>query len=371
VSPFTFGDWLGRAASSNNAVERTRLRQLHPSLGKILRSRCPLHLRRSVSRLPRRCAPSLPRPAIFNIMIHFCCVLAILAIEGAAVPPVGVDTTSLFWSPPTPVEGSVIEFTLAPGIDLHEYAGDLTIVGEIANESLHFEFDGSGTYKALAPIPVGSPDTLSVELRVEGARNSESIVAKVPVARVRTGVLQLSVDPRFISPPESELPRIRAERDMVIAVSRRSHQTPRLWSESFLRPRSTRITANFGQRREFNGELRSLHMGVDLAGAVGTPVIASNRGVVVIVHDFYYAGTAIHLDHGFGLTTAYMHLSEVAVAVGDTVARGEVVGKVGSSGRVTGPHLHWHAKYGLLTVNPLTLLDVQQPQTAESGGRTR
>jgi len=108
-------------------------------------------------------------------------------------------------------------------------------------------------------------------------------------------------------------------------------------------------------------------MGVDLAGATGAPVIASNRGVVVIVHNFYYAGNAIHIDHGNGLTTAYMHLSETLVAVGDTVERGEVIGKVGSTGRVTGPHLHWHTKYGLLTVNPLTLLNIDP--IAAAGGR--
>jgi murein DD-endopeptidase MepM/ murein hydrolase activator NlpD len=186
---------------------------------------------------------------------------------------------------------------------------------------------------------------------------------------VRSGVLELNVDPRFITPPDSELPRIQSERDLVVAVSSRSHNTPRLWHGSFLRPRSTRITANFGQRRQFNGEFRSLHMGVDLDGAIGTPVIASNRGVVVIVHDFYYAGNAIHIDHGTGLTTAYMHLSEMSVAVGDTVARGEVIGKVGATGRVTGPHLHWHAKYGLLTVNPLSLLDVDPVAAPLNGGR--
>jgi murein DD-endopeptidase MepM/ murein hydrolase activator NlpD len=109
-------------------------------------------------------------------------------------------------------------------------------------------------------------------------------------------------------------------------------------------------------------------MGVDLAGATGAPVISSNRGVVVIVHDFYYAGNAIHVDHGKGLTTAYMHLSETNVAVGDTVARGEVIGRVGSTGRVTGPHLHWHAKYGLVTVNPLTLLEVPAAVTEPDGG---
>ena len=250
------------------------------------------------------------------------------------------------------MEGAVIQLIVAS-------EGSVAVHGEVADQPLHFEADDHGCYRALAPVPVNTPDTLVVPLRLESTSGElNRISARIPVDRIRSGVLQLSVDPRFITPPDSELPRIQAERDLVVRVSRQSHDTPRQWNAPFLRPRTTRITANFGQRREFNGEFRSLHMGVDLAGATGTPVIAANDGVVVIVHDFYYAGNAIHLDHGNGLTTAYMHLSEIHVAVGDTVTRGEVIGRVGATGRVTGPHLHWHAKYGLVTVNPLTLLDI-------------
>lgn len=278
------------------------------------------------------------------------------------------DTTGVRWLPEFPAEGSVIQFIVEPAANPADPHRSISIHGEIANQPLHFEPDGSGCYRALAPVPVGTPDTLIVGFRIEArGRAVEHVSARVPVDRVRAPVLRLSVDPRFVTPPDSELPRIQLERDMVAAVSRRSHDTPRLWTGPFLRPRSTRITADFGQRREFNGETRSLHMGVDLAGATGAPVIASNRGVVVIVHDFYYAGNAIHIDHGNGLTTAYMHLSEATVAVGDTVESGQIIGNVGASGRVTGPHLHWHAKYGLVTVNPLTLLEVDAATAATDG----
>ncbi len=295
--------------------------------------------------------------------------LLLLAQSTATNIQCTADTTSVTWSPDVPLEGSVIQFIVAPAAATTSANGRMSIRGEIADQPLHFESDESGCYRALAPVPVGTPDTLVVALRIEDAADGvKSFTARIPVGRIRTGVLQLNVDPRFISPPDSELPRIQVERELVGTVSRRSHDTPRLWSGSFLRPRATRITANFGQRREFNGEFRSLHMGVDIAGGTGAPVIASNRGVVVIVHNFYYAGNAIHIDHGNGLTTAYMHLSETNVAVGDTVARGEVIGKVGATGRVTGPHLHWHAKYGLVTVNPLTLLEVELAPAVQDGG---
>ena len=97
-------------------------------------------------------------------------------------------------------------------------------------------------------------------------------------------------------------------------------------------------------------------MGTDYAGAVGAPVRAANRGVVRLVESFHLGGNVIYLDHGAGLVTAYLHLSEQLVAVGDTVERGATIGRVGATGRVTGPHLHWITRYGGVTVDPASLL---------------
>jgi murein DD-endopeptidase MepM/ murein hydrolase activator NlpD len=149
-------------------------------------------------------------------------------------------------------------------------------------------------------------------------------------------------------------------------VARAAHDTPRQWSEPFLRPRDTRITSGFGHGREFNGEVQSRHMGVDLAGAVGTPVRASNRGIVALVGDFFAAGNAVYLDHGSGLVTAYYHLSAADVEEGQVVERGEVIGRVGATGRVTGPHLHWVARYGTVTFNPLGLLELEPPPSPDA-----
>jgi murein DD-endopeptidase MepM/ murein hydrolase activator NlpD len=96
-------------------------------------------------------------------------------------------------------------------------------------------------------------------------------------------------------------------------------------------------------------------MGVDFAGKVGAPVRAAGRAVVALVARFYLAGNAVYLDHGGGLVTGYFHLSRVVVAAGDTVAVGQVIGAVGQTGRATGPHLHWIARYGGITVNPASL----------------
>ena len=103
----------------------------------------------------------------------------------------------------------------------------------------------------------------------------------------------------------------------------------------------------YGTGREFNGAVTSRHLGTDFAGAVGAPVRARRpRAWWRWWRDFYLAGHAVYLDHGGGLVTGYFHLSRVDVAAGDTVAAGQIIGAVGRSGRATGPHLHWIARYG-------------------------
>lgn len=98
-------------------------------------------------------------------------------------------------------------------------------------------------------------------------------------------------------------------------------------------------------------------MGTDFAGAVGAPVTAPARGIVALSDTFYLGGNVLYLDHGDGLVTAYLHLSEQLVSAGDTVETGDVIARVGATGRVTGPHLHWIVRYGEITVDGLSLLE--------------
>jgi murein DD-endopeptidase MepM/ murein hydrolase activator NlpD len=145
-------------------------------------------------------------------------------------------------------------------------------------------------------------------------------------------------------------------------MSRRAHDTRRLWNSAFVRPRPSRITSVYGNGREFNGTVTSQHLGTDFAGKVGAPVRAAGRAVVALVANFYLAGRAVYLDHGGGLMTGYFHLSRAVVARGDTVAAGQLIGAVGRSGRATGPHLHWIARYGAITVDPMSLFRLGRPK---------
>lgn len=220
--------------------------------------------------------------------------------------------------------------------------------GTLAGEPLHFRVV-KDTAVAIGAIPIDS--TSGIALRVRCA-NGDSSITRISTRAGSYRLEKLSVAPKFSAPPDSALARRqRIEAERAATVSREAHETPRMWSKPFVVPRTSRITSPFGGGRTFNNEVTSRHMGTDYAGATGAPVRASNRGIVRIVDAFYLGGNVVYIDHGEGLMTAYLHLSKQLVAVGDTVNQGDVIGHVGATGRVTGPHLHFIVRFGQVTVD--------------------
>jgi murein DD-endopeptidase MepM/ murein hydrolase activator NlpD len=261
------------------------------------------------------------------------------------------DSAAISWQPTTPRQGALFRVRLSGA------PADVTLAGDVAGEPLHFTpTPGGQTVESFAAVPIDAGDYLSVEVHCAAGERVDTLRAWLATTHGAYPVERLSVAPTFGRPPDSALAaRIRRESDRATAVAERSHETPRLWAKPFLRPRDSRITSGFGRGREFNGTITSRHMGTDFAGAVGAPVRAANRGVVRIVGRFYYGGNVVYVDHGAGLTSAYLHLSRQMVVEGDTVERGQVIGRVGATGRVTGPHLHLIVRYGRVTVDPLSL----------------
>ena len=131
-----------------------------------------------------------------------------------------------------------------------------------------------------------------------------------------------------------------------------------MWKKDFILPLKSKITSPFGTKRIYNGSLKSYHSGTDFKAIKNTKILAANAGKVVISQNRFYAGNSIVLDHGHGIYTGYYHLSTLDKKVGELVKRGEVLGLSGSTGRVTGPHLHFSAKVHGITVDPLQLLEV-------------
>ena len=244
-----------------------------------------------------------------------------------------------------------------------------SITGSMAGEPLHFRTDRSGTERAFGAIPLEASDSVVarvvLHLTSGGVDTLRTVIAvphhAAPGAARRVGARRLAVSKVFTAKPDS-LTEARIERDneKARAVGRSAHLTPDLWTEPFMRPRASRITSTFGSGRVFNGRLTSSHGGVDFAGQPGDPVRAANRGVVALVDDFFLAGNVVYINHGGGIVTGYFHLTQATVAVGDTVERGQEVGIVGATGRVTGPHLHWSARYGEHTVDPMGLIELSR-----------
>ena len=197
------------------------------------------------------------------------------------------------------------------------------------------------------------------ELKVTGQMASGekiSCSARVAVRKGRFATEKLQVGKQFVEPSPEQIKRADEERQKMRDIFDRV--TPeRLWDGKFRIPLDGATTgSNFGRRRILNGNPGSPHSGVDLPGATGTPVHATQRGRVVLAEELFFAGNTVVLDHGLGIYTLYGHLSEIDVKVGDELEAGAVLGKVGATGRVTGPHLHWGLTVERARVNPLQLV---------------
>jgi len=184
------------------------------------------------------------------------------------------------------------------------------------------------------------------------------------VAPKRFRTRQLTVPQQFVTPPESERARIEQEAKRVGAII--ATITPvRLWEGPFVPPVLGPMISPFGTLSVLNGTPGSRHGGADFQAAEGTPIQAPAAGRVVLAADLYFSGRTVIIDHGLGLISLLAHLSEIRAREGAHVARGDEVGTVGSTGRVTGPHLHWTVRVVGARVDPLSLLAVLGPK----GGR--
>ena len=196
----------------------------------------------------------------------------------------------------------------------------------------------------ISVVPAAGSGTPSIDL-------SQNI--EIHQAHYRTGAL--TVAPKFVSPGPEEMKRIEAEIALKKQVFATSAAEP-LWSGDFRAPVDAAPTDSFGTRRTFNGQLASVHKGMDFRAAPGTVVRAGNSGVVVLARPLYYEGNCVVIDHGLGLYTISMHLSRIDVREGQRVSTGQRIGLSGATGRVTGPHLHWAVRWQDAYLDPAKLL---------------
>ncbi len=190
------------------------------------------------------------------------------------------------------------------------------------------------------------------------AAGGNPMVCSVPIV-VRAGRFpteRLKVEKQFVQPDPEQMKRAEEDQKKMKVVY--DTVTPEmLWKGKFVLPlKGAETGGNFGRRRVLNGEARSPHAGVDFPAPAGTPVFAAQAGKVVIAEDLYYSGNTVVIDHGYGIYTLYAHLSEIDVKPGNAVEASAEIGKVGATGRVTGPHLHWGLTIDHARVNALQIV---------------
>lgn len=166
---------------------------------------------------------------------------------------------------------------------------------------------------------------------------------------------RLTVAREYTELDRRTLARVKREKKLLDSLWLRPSPR-RYWKGAFLPPALGEAGSPFGLRRYFNGEPRSPHAGIDIRAGLGAPVRAANRGRVVLAQELFFTGKTVVLDHGLGLFTVYVHLSQMDVRSGNVVEKGHEIGKVGATGRATGPHLHFAARVGDARIDPEGLL---------------
>jgi hypothetical protein len=263
-----------------------------------------------------------------------------------------------------PAQGDIVVVTVRgePRIDLRaSWSG---------RQLLFWEGDDDSQFTLIGVDLLSEPGShrLTVDARLA---SGEAVGCGMDLA-VRDGgfpVQRLTVDERYVELSREDLARSQRETNQLLRIFRATTSVP-LWDGGFRLPlESAEASGSFGKRRILNDQPRSPHSGEDFSVPAGTPVRSPQRGRVVLAGDLFFTGNTVVLDHGLGLYTFYAHLQSMAVETGAMVAAGDLLGRVGSTGRVTGPHLHWAARLNDTRVDPLDLLSIPPAVRTPPQGR--
>lgn len=279
------------------------------------------------------------------ISLNFLLLLLTALGTGWCAPPFEVT-----WAPQQVPQGGVVQITLRGGRRLARPEGTLG-----GKELRFWHGDRRGKWVAWAGVDLDArPPMLPLVLEAGGRKRW----IELPVVAGSYPEERLTVQAGKVNPVKPEVLRqIKGDRKRARAAGLHVEERPFLGQLRI--PCEGRLNHNFGKRRILNGVRKSPHGGEDISAPVGRPVRAAARGVVRLVDDMFYSGRTLFVDHGSGWMTTYFHLSEVLVEVGQEVDEETVLGKVGATGRVTGPHLHWGLQWLRSRLDPLQLVPGQ------------
>lgn len=210
-------------------------------------------------------------------------------------------------------------------------------------------FDADRRFFAAFDRDAGPKTVLTVLLE-----NGSHLSQEIPVSPRGWNIEHVNASPTANVPSEQFMARRRPELER-IAAARQVETGSQGWLQTFIWPATGRISGRFGSQRVYRGEPGSYHSGIDVAGGTGTPYVAPADGVVVLAAQspFTLEGNLLIIDHGMGLSSAFLHSSELLVREGDAVKQGQMIGRIGATGRATGPHLHWGLVWRGFRLDPL------------------
>jgi murein DD-endopeptidase MepM/ murein hydrolase activator NlpD len=260
------------------------------------------------------------------------------------------------------VNGSPILFRVATPRRLSSLSGNWL------EHEVIFNFDErTRTWFALAGA---SQDTKPGEyfLKLSGETSTDSASAtaqlqfekQIHILRQRYPRIQLKVPSRYTAPSPEDQREIAQDKETKADVFK-TVSPERAWQGSFAPPVDAAISDVFGVERVFNGSVQSTHQGLDFRVSTGTPVAAVNSGHVILARPLFFEGNCVVIDHGQGLLTLYLHLSQFSVKEGDEIRKGQEIGRSGGTGRATGPHLHLAVRWQGVYLDPQTLLKLKLP----------
>ena len=276
----------------------------------------------------------------------------------------GTANTTVFetvsWTPDTIASGSPFLLNVSVTTPIRKLEGTWQ-----GHPITLFSSEDQRTWYALAGVDVeAKPGTYAITLVAtlpDGRTETAQRNVVVSHANYKTEVLR--VPQKYVKPDPETLVRIGADKKLKKAAF--AHEVAAVeWSGGFEVPINTKPSEGFGTRRTFNGQLASIHRGMDYHAAVGSPVNAANSGEVVLARELFYEGNCVMINHGQQFVTIYMHLSHLSVKEGDKVQKGQEIGLSGATGRATGPHLHVAVRWQDAYLDPAQLWMLTLPKTA-------
>ena len=230
-----------------------------------------------------------------------------------------------------------------------------TVSGTLLTRKVPFFPLTDTSFAAIVGIDMQDPPGLQeLSIKVHTANKTQHLSYSVLIMKENYAVQHLKLPKNKVDLDSKTLKRVRLEQKEMANAFRHISTHP-LWNGAFLEPVKGTVTGRFGSRRVINGQHKRPHSGEDIAAPKGTPVHAINQGTVVAAVDHFFSGKGVIIDHGVGLFSMYFHLSEIDVHPGQALKKGEALGKVGATGRATGPHLHWGIRLNGARVNPYAL----------------